>query len=213
MAVFYKKEVEDGFIAIWDITESVDFLLDKAELLESELVKFNSITNRTRKLEFLCVRALLNEILGRKILIQYEGSGRPIIDHDKFISISHAKNFVGIHFSKHKEVGIDLEIVSERVKRIQQRFLNTTELNAVNRKKEVKTLILLWSAKECIFKMMPHLNIDFRDNIEVHVPDVENKGVFFAEFINNDEIYSLKLAYQFIRNFVLVYNIYKDEYI
>ena len=82
-------------IGLWEINESMPKINEIAEKLNEQIPK--NLTSIKRKKEWVCTRALLNEISG-KSKIFYDSSGSPNID-GKFISISHSKNLVAIILS------------------------------------------------------------------------------------------------------------------
>ena len=151
--IFLKKE-KFCSIGVWEISESVNEL--KAF---SEEVKFDQIKSEKRRLEMLAVNALLKEMCGDAKL-DYNKYGAPFLDINKKISISHTKQFVAIIVSELKS-GIDIEINSERVLKIKNKFLSVND----NTNKTQEDLTIAWSTKECIFKWNQKGNINFKDDI------------------------------------------------
>ena len=88
--------------------------------------------------------------------IGHEESGKPLLDcwH---ISISHTRGYVAVMLSKTREVGVDIEYVSERIKRIADRFLRADE-----HAESVNELLIHWCAKETIYKLYSEQDLTFQ---------------------------------------------------
>ena len=77
----------------------------------------------------------------------------------KKISISHSKKLVAIIVSELK-TGIDIEIISERVLKVKNKFLSYSD----NIDESQEDLTIAWSTKECIFKWHQKGNLNFKKN-------------------------------------------------
>ena len=163
--IFLKKE-KFCSIGVWEISESVNEL--KAF---SEEVKFDQIKSEKRRLEMLAVNALLKEMCGNAKL-DYNKYGAPFLDINKKISISHTKQFVAIIVSELKS-GIDIEINSERVLKIKNKFLSVND----NTNKTQEDLTIAWSTKECIFKWYQKGNLNFKDDILIRKINHSSKTI------------------------------------
>ena len=119
-----------------------------------------------RQKETAAVYALLNEMLGRGgWTIDHEDSGRPILrGSDMEIGISHTKNYASIILSRHKRVAVDIEYISDRIFKIEDKFMRSDErdysLTLCNNIKisddthinKAYILLLFWCAKETVYK-------------------------------------------------------------
>ena len=94
------------------------------------------------------------------------------IDINKKISISHTKQFVAIIVSELKS-GIDIEINSERVLKIKNKFLSVND----NTNKTQEDLTIAWSTKECIFKWYQKGNLNFKDDILIRKINHSSKTI------------------------------------
>jgi len=186
--IFLKKE-KNCSIGVWEISESVNEL--KAF---SEEVKFDQIKSEKRRLEILAVRALLKEMCGNAKL-DYNKYGAPFLDINKNISISHTKQLVAIIVSELKS-GIDIEIISERVLKVKNKFLSYSD----NIDESQEDLTIAWSTKECIFKWHQKGNLNFKDDILIKKINHSSKTieVFFDENL-------FILNFLKINNHILVY--------
>lgn len=145
MPLLYIEKIDDN-------TQLGAWLFDKSTNLKN--VCPSDVYNRTmtmcnnRQKETAAVYALLNEMLGRGgWTIDHEDSGRPILrGSDMEIGISHTKNYASIILSRHKRVAVDIEYISDRVFKIEDKFMRSDErdysLTLCNNIKSLTTLTL-----------------------------------------------------------------------
>ena len=94
MGVIRNTTAQNCTIAIWEITETLEELLQLANAIST--ANFNT---EKRKKEWLASRLLLNEI-NPNCSISYNPFGAPELNNGSFISISHSKGLVAIITSK-----------------------------------------------------------------------------------------------------------------
>ncbi len=147
---------------------SPDDLLDLLEQKDWYLPFLRKITTEHRKKEWLCIRVLLKQMLGEEKEIRYTDSGRPYLtDRSYHISISHTRGYVAVALHKEFPVGIDLEYLSPRIKKIRNRFMHETEEMNISEMQEEIHLLLHWSAKESLFKALEESEVDFKNQLHI----------------------------------------------
>jgi len=62
MPLILHKDIEDGKIGLWKITEELSELERLSRLSEPDLIAYSGISALHRKKEWLATRALLNEL-------------------------------------------------------------------------------------------------------------------------------------------------------
>jgi 4'-phosphopantetheinyl transferase len=197
---------ESSILGVWKIEEDIKTLLDMVEMDADDRKKFKGFSSTSRKLEFLSVRALLLELLGKEARIVYNKNNKPFLkDGSRFISISHSHKLTAILCSTNEKVGIDLEYMSANIGAIAFKFLNRKEKatkDPVNRKYH---LYLHWCAKEALYKICDKEGISIRKNITIESFDVkesgEIKGKVQTEKINE----SFDLFYSRYDNYAIVW--------
>ena len=162
-----EKYIEDTYSwAVWKVEESCEELqkfFDKD--YTEELQKFSL---ESRRKDFLVARLLIKLLTGKEIEIYYESSGKPIICDNHFqVSISHTKSYVAVITHTTQAVGIDIERISPRILKIKNRFLSETELTQIDKKNEIIYLLLCWSAKESMFKVLGETDVIFSDHLHL----------------------------------------------
>jgi 4'-phosphopantetheinyl transferase len=190
MGVISNTTTPDCTIAVWEITETLDKLIE----LANEISTPDFIAEK-RKKEWIASRLLLNKI-NPNYLISYNIFGAPELNNNSYISISHSKGLVAIIISK-QQVGIDIELISKRALKVSSKFISENNLKSLTPEKAT----LIWSCKEAIFKWAQKGKVDFISDIKIHPFKNIEKGKITAEFKN----IPLILNYQKIYNHYLVY--------
>lgn len=164
-----KSEDATCIIAIWQITENEEELMAPVPDGESLLAEArHSFKAASRRLEWLAVRRLVYEVGCRKT-IKYHSSGRPYLESGNLhISISHTRGYAAIALCQNAPVGIDIEQRTEKVCRVKDKFLSNEEkLFLPSEKKNVEALLIIWTAKEAIFKLVDKEGVDFAEHFHV----------------------------------------------
>ena len=155
-------------VGVWKVEETIGQLCSMFKdfsLYESDLQKFKA---EKRQLEWLAVRVLLKELLGEEKVIDYLPSGKPFLkDRSACVSFSHTCGYVAVAVHPTKEVGIDIEQYGNRVSRLVSRFVREDEMQSVRAGNEIYALLLHWSAKETMFKLMNQSDVDFLDHLHI----------------------------------------------
>ena len=190
MGIIRNTTAQNCIIAIWEITETLEELLQLSHVISA--ADFNT---EKRKKEWIASRLLLNEI-NPNYSISYNAFGAPELSNGSNISISHSKGLVAIIISQ-KQVGIDIEEISEKALRVSSKFVSTNNLKALTAEKAT----LIWCCKEAVFKWHQKGGVDFIADIKLHPFETMEKGRITVEFRNTQLI----LNYQKINNHYLVY--------
>jgi phosphopantetheinyl transferase (holo-ACP synthase) len=113
------------------------------------------------------------------------------------ISISHKNNYVVLGFSPYK-IGIDLEKISERVKKVKSKFLTEQEINEFSDETD-EIYTQLWAAKEAIYKTIAP-PISFKNDIILTKGD---NGLIVGKIFDNEK--SINLNFLNIKDYILCY--------
>ena len=159
---------EYSVLGVWKIEEDLDTLLSLVILDADEKRKYRGFRSTSRKLEFLSVRALLAELMGKEARIVYNKNNKPFLkDGSHFLSISHSHRLTAILLSTNEKVGIDLEYMSSNISAFAPKYMNRKE--KVTRDPEMKKyhLYIHWCAKEALYKICDKEGISIRNNITI----------------------------------------------
>jgi len=197
---------EFSILGVWKIEEDIDTLLSLVVLDNDEKKRFKGFSSNSRKLEYLSVRALLAELIGKEAKIVYNKNNKPFLkDGSRFISISHSHKLTSILMSTNEKVGIDLEYMSTNIAAIAFKFLNRKEKVTSEQDNRRYHLYIHWCAKEALYKICDKEGISIRKNITIE-PFVlkesgEIKGKVHTDKINE----SFDLYYSRYDNYAIVW--------
>jgi 4'-phosphopantetheinyl transferase len=197
---------EFTILGVWKIEEDLNTLLESVVLDNGDLKKYKVFASTSRKLEFLSVRALLAELLGRDARIVYNKNNKPFLkDGSKFISISHSHNLTAILMSANEKVGIDLEYMSTNIGRIAFKFINRREKITKVQENRRYHLYLHWCAKEALYKICDKEGISIKKNITIKPFEVKESGEIKGK-VQTDKINdSFDLFYTKYDNYAIVW--------
>ncbi len=195
--ILNKKLADNAKLALWQISETEDFFLSYLQLPNDKLAELEPIKNKSRRLEWLCVRYLLKHMLKTQATIIYDKHRKPFIENRNLnISISHSKNTVAIILHPNSIVGIDIETISDKLEKIKHR------LQKVDIK---KSLILYWCAKETILKIHGKKDIDFRNQISIKPFITKEKGEICGIFSISNKKNKISLKYFHHNDMTIMY--------
>jgi hypothetical protein len=197
---------EFSILGVWKIEEDLDTLLNMVLLNSDDKKRYKEFNSNSRKLEFLSVRALLAELVGKEASIVYNKNNKPFIkDGSRFISISHSHKLSAVLLSTNEKVGIDLEYMSSNIAAIALKFLNVKE--KITRENEFRKyhLYIHWCAKEAIYKICDKEGISIRKNITIEPFPVEEAGVIRGKVHTNKIKETFDLHYSKYDNYAIVW--------
>lgn len=208
MEFLSKKEIFDGsIIGIAPIRASSEELLARLERKEWYLPLIEKMGEHRRR-EWLSIRVVLKELLGEEVKISYYPSGKPYLSDSSYsIGISHTKGYVALILNKHSEVSIDIEHISPRVKNIRSRFMSEEEENRLSNENELVSLLLHWSAKETLFKLLGEEAVEFQTQLHIHpfIPVMNEWSCFTAHETRTPQSKSFTIHYFVHEDYVLTY--------
>lgn len=193
---------DDTRLLVLKITESIDEL--KQQLSRFDSSELEKIISEKRKLEFLGVRVAMKILLGEEKTIRYDVDGKPSLKDKSYqISISHSGKWIAVMAHPTRPVGIDIEIPTAKIQKLYKRFLNDTEQEELSEGKNTNQLLLAWSAKETLYKIIGKEAVDFLNQLRIFPFNETTIGKMTAEHIPTKKKYQL----HYIQNseYTLVY--------
>jgi 4'-phosphopantetheinyl transferase EntD len=172
-------------IGIAPMDKDPETLLSQLEHKDHYLPFLEKMTEK-RKCEWLTVRTLLKNLSGEEKEIAYRPNGKPYLsDYSYHVSISHTNykglsqlhpttkgndkllGYVAMVLNEEKEIAIDIEMISPRILKIKDRFLTEKEVKSISADNETVHLLLHWSAKESVFKILNAENVNYQSQIHI----------------------------------------------
>lgn len=203
-----RKEIIDNdcVMGIWKITETRDELFSLLSSTNKKKAQqyLSNIKSKRRVLEWLSSRLLLQLLTNDDKTIEHTDQGQPfLIDNSFQISISHSKDYAVVLLHKYKKVGVDIENYSQRILKIEKRFISENEY--IDPNKRTLHLILHWCAKETLYKLMNSTEIIFKTHLHIHPFQIEEKGIMDAFETFTDNKSTFKINYEVNTDFVLAW--------
>jgi 4'-phosphopantetheinyl transferase len=195
----------DQILGLWEIKENLDELLNAAKRWDYNVEEQRSFKSEMKQKQWLAARVLMHSMNPEIGRIHYKESGAPWLKEDYYISMSHSHERAALILNKSCDVGIDIQQVTSKITRIQHKFASNFELDNIGSDNRMEKLILLWSAKEAIFKRMKIFGLIFNSEIEVEPFDYNNQGVLNSIVKYGNESKSILLKYEILEDYTLVY--------
>ena len=208
MALYLRKKLDNkAEIAVWQITESEQELMNITSVPTDELEEISLFRSESHRKQKLAVRALINEVFEEKMYLNHHDNGKPYLENcATTISITHTEKYVAIIIHDEEEVGIDIESLDRDFAVVEKKALSEDEIDDLNDEKKNEQLAIYWCAKEAIFKRMSQNRVDFAEQIEVEKFNVRKEGELEATFIHKDEHEEeFELEYMMFDRHVLVW--------
>lgn len=199
MPLLFKRSTPDFKLAVWCITESESYF-------EPHLSAPASIPNPKNRLQWCVTRHLVNELTGTAVTITKDEFGKPYLPNRQYnISLSHTSDYAAAIVSKDYETGIDIETVHPRVERIAHKFLRDDELAAILPQERTAKLMLLWCAKEALYKLHGRKQLDFTTQLLVEPFTMQRNGQFNALIASDGNQQKVTVNYDFFDGQVMAY--------
>jgi len=207
VGVFLKTEIlPECHLGVWEIAEDFDTLNSMVNLAAVEKTKLNSFKNISRKVEWLSVRALVKNMLGKDTEILYNSENKPFVrGNTHSISISHSNSLTAVLISKDKKVGIDLEFMSGKISKVADKFMNKKESVTSDPEMKKYHLYLHWCAKEALYKICDKQDINFRDGLTIAPFEPDDHGFMNGHVVNGNGEQDFELEYLHHDNYALVW--------
>lgn len=156
-----------GAVLLVDYIPQYEALLAAAD--DADRASIAGFSSPSRCRERLAWRILLREYLQHPIQVSYLKSGRPELQHSDYssLSVSHCADMVAVVLSKGR-CGVDVERLDRRFAAIAERYISAEELSLVHSGFE---RAVIWSAKECLYKMAQCEGLDLKEHIRIEAID------------------------------------------
>jgi 4'-phosphopantetheinyl transferase len=197
---------EYSVLGVWKIEEDLNTLLDLVVLDTDEKKRYKVFKSNSRRSEFLSVRALLAELLGKEAKIVYNKNNKPFIKNGShFISITHSHRLTAILLSTNEQVGIDLEYMSTNISAFAFKFMNRKEKTTRDPNLQKYHLYIHWCAKEALYKICDKEGISIRNNVTIEPFEPKDSGELKGKVHTEKIKESFDLFYSRYDNYSIVW--------
>lgn len=204
MSLYYKQD--KPLWGIWHIEESEQELLSMLDIPSFYIDKLKELKTETRRREWLASRVLLKELLGCEKQVVYQQNGAPVLEDASFqISFSHTKNYAAVLVASTSApgIGIDIETIKPTVLKVRRKFVNEEEERYLAEETLLAQLLIMWSAKESMFKAMGVEEVDFRKHLHIEAFLPAASGCIRAFETRTPRRQCFEIYYQLTGEFVL----------
>ncbi len=196
--------------ALWKIDAPWTDLLKEREISQDELALLTTISHPIKKAEFLASRLALHALLTSEefgeYVLQKDEHGKPfLLDSTSHISLANSFPYAAAIFHQDTPVGIDIEKPSEKLIRVQHKFLHEDEWPDFRDNPE--KLCLAWCAKESLYKLFGRKDLSFKANICIHKTDYPRHLFMKANILLPDHSQGFELQIVREENFFILFNV------
>ena len=206
MPLFVKKELKDGaHLAIWKIEEDESTLRGALSLFPEEKQVLDSMRSSKSRLGHLAARVALKSLLppGEPVLSLKDPQGKPYLPEvPGHISLSHSGIFgVAMMHATHP-VGVDIELISDKINKVASKFLKKEERQYI---KGIDALYAAWCIKESAFKWYGKRGISLKENMRILPTDFGTSPRLTLCLSDKDQHFELSFGYEKIAGYMLAY--------
>lgn len=204
MPMVYQQNINPHTkLGVWHIKEDESFFTEQVSVQRS-------ITHPHKRLQHLAGRFLLKELYPNfpYELIRIADTRKPFLENEAYhFSISHCGDYAAVIVSSENRVGVDVELISNKVEKVKHKFLSPGEqlmiaraFNGQPADEQVKLLTLAWSVKESLYKWYGNGEMDFIEHLHINnITSNYNSGVAHCE-ISKTERVCLTVHFLFFNN-------------
>jgi phosphopantetheinyl transferase len=149
----------------WHITETREDLSQMYNQIWGDAADPN--TAETGSVHKLAARNTIGTAFPKHQLIFTEHGKPTLSPNTAHINHSHAGEFALFIHHPSLAVGVDIEQIRPQLARIYPRFCNAKELAALGPDPNLETLLLIWCAKEALYKAIGQKGTDFREHLHL----------------------------------------------
>lgn len=206
MPLYHQYKLRDWIVGVWKVDETLEQLCSMFHHFSIYENDFKRFSAEKRKKEWLAVRVLLKELCGEEKKISYYPSGKPYLeDGSAYVSFSHTNGYVAVALHPSFEVGVDIEQYGTRVQRLVSRFIREDEKESLAAGDEIYALLLHWSAKETMYKLMDNVAVDFIDHLRIFPFIPQKSGSFDACEYRSGKECQFRIYYDTHPDYVLTF--------
>jgi len=174
-AYFFECTKNAAFVSILSLRENHPF--KETFLFDDEKEKLSNLKNEKRRLEFCAIRFIRNQ-KNIPFSIAYNPIGAPyLVGSPMHVGISHSNVLVGLALAPFK-VGLDIELISDRILTIKNRFTTSQEV-ALFSYTEAMNFTIIWTIKEVLYKLAGRLEINLISELMINSVEGDTANCLF----------------------------------
>ena len=168
---------------------------------DKELLKLKK-SNILRE-QFLATRKVL-ALENTDYKITYDINGKPSLNTNSNISISHSYEIAAIAISDNSKIGLDIQLNGNKIFNIQHKFLNPSEKLNIGENPSLIILTMIWTSKESIYKAIGLKGTSLSNNIIIDkVVEKDKTGIGY--YINGTEKVKFDLKFFYVDEYTICF--------
>jgi phosphopantetheinyl transferase len=192
MPLIYQQNINPSTrLGVWHIKEEESFFTTHVSVQRS-------ITHPHKRLQHLAGRFLLKELFPDfpYSLIRIADTRKPFLENEAYhFSISHCGDYAAVLVSSEMRVGVDVELISNKVDRVKHKFLSPAEQNIITDLSGAdddlnKTLLTCaWGIKESLYKWFGVGEVDFIEHLQINQLNLNgNTGTALCKILKAGQV-------------------------
>ena len=177
--------------------------LSPKELNNDEKKLFKLKKSNILREQFLATRKML-ALENSDYIITYDLDGKPILNSEFNISISHSYEIAALVISNNLKFGMDVQFKESKILNIQNKFLNNFEKLNIGGNPSIDILTMIWTSKESIYKAIGIKGVSFSENIQIK-KFTEKDKIGKGYYINGIEKVKFDLKFFYLDEYILCY--------
>ena len=177
--------------------------LSPKELNKDDKKLFKLKKNNLLKEQFLATRKTLSNE-NSDYIITYDLDGKPILNSEFNISISHSHEIAALVISNNLKFGMDVQFKESKILNIKNKFLNEFEKLNIVGDPSIDILTMIWTSKESIYKAIGLKGISFSENIKIDKVTEKDK-IGKGYYINGAEKVKFDLRFFYLDEYIVCY--------
>ena len=177
--------------------------LSPKELNNDEKKLFKLKKSNVLREQFLATRKIL-ALENSDYIITYDPDGKPSLNSEFNISISHSHEIAALVLSNNRKIGLDVQLKESKILNIQNKFLNSFEKLNIEDDPSIDILTMLWTSKESIYKAIGLKGISFSKNIKIDKV-IEKDKTGKGYYINGTEKVKFDLKFYYLDEYIMCY--------
>ena len=177
--------------------------LNPKKLNNEEIKLFKLKKSNLLKEQFLAIRKIL-ALENSDYIITYDLDGKPILNSEFNISISHSYEIAALVISNNLKFGMDVQFKESKILNIKNKFLNEFEKLNIVGDPSIDILTMIWTSKESIYKAIGLKGISFSENIKIDKVTVKDK-IGKGYYINGAEKVKFDLKFFYLDEYIVCY--------
>jgi 4'-phosphopantetheinyl transferase len=177
--------------------------LSPKKLNNEEIKLFKLKKSNVLQEQFLAIRKML-ALENSDYIITYDLDGKPSLNFEFNISISHSNEIAALVVSNKKIIGLDVQFKESKILNIQNKFLNNFEKLNIGGNPSIDILTMIWTSKESIYKAIGIKGVSFSENIQIE-KFTEKDKIGKGYYINGIEKVKFDLKFFYLDEYIVCY--------